>query len=81
MPSEQNPTLPTLAFGALAPLLADQLASLIVTDAQRNEVEHLDRDAQAVARLVVRGLIADSTAKKARDRIAKAAWEAVRHAS
>ncbi len=73
-PALQQTTLPGLRFGALSPSLAEQLADVISTDEQREKIAHLDRDADAVTRLKLRGLIAEGVANKARGRIAKAAW-------
>lgn len=57
-----------IAFGALAPTLVDQLAGSKVPV---EKLEAFDRDADAVTRLVVRGLLTQSQANAARKKILK----------
>ena len=50
-------------MGALSPKLSDQIPGL---------PDHFDRDADAITRLKVRGLMTDSEGDKARKRLVKA---------
>ncbi len=54
-------------FGALAPALEEQAAAQGFQFAEAPD--HLQKDADAIARLQIRGLIPDSTAHKARERL------------
>jgi hypothetical protein len=67
-----------LQLGALAPPLAEQLAERISTPEQREAIEHLQRDTDAISRLYVRGLISESVAIQARNRIVRAVAKALR---
>lgn len=53
-----------LSFGALAPPIREQLRYAKVTIRSR-DLAHFQRDADAVTRLVVRGLLSDGIAQKA----------------
>ena len=54
-----------IEFGALAPSLAAQL------DRRPKEVEMWQKDADAITRLLVRGLIPDTVGRKARVKLLK----------
>jgi len=58
----------TLVLGALAPDIIDQ--------GWADSDGHFQKDADAIARLRVRGLIADSVAKRACDKLAKRVFQA-----
>ena len=64
-----------LAFGALAPLLSEQLQWYSVPD---ETVKHFQMDNDAISRLRIRGLIPDSIADKAYDRLAKNIVKSIR---
>ena len=51
-----------IVLGALCPKLSEQIPGLS---------EHYDRDADAITRLVIRGILTDSEATKARKRLLK----------
>jgi hypothetical protein len=55
-------------FGALAPALSEQIGHLIEDP---KTMEHLERDADAITRLVIRGLVSDREGERARDRLFK----------
>lgn len=52
-----------IRMGALAPKLSEQIPGL---------PEHFDRDADAITRLKIRGLLTDAEGDKARKRLIKA---------
>lgn len=56
-----------IALGALAPKLIEQLAGQV----DANILAQLDKDADAITRLYIRGYIAPSIADKARKRLVK----------
>lgn len=56
-----------IELGALAPSLIEQLAG----EVDAAILAHLDRDADAITRLYVRGYIAQSVADRARKRLVK----------
>jgi hypothetical protein len=56
-----------IALGALAPKLIEQLAGQV----DANTLALLDKDADAITRLYVRGYITPSVADKARKRLVK----------
>jgi len=60
-----------LSFGAFSALLKQQLRSqgLAVLDGDAERLEHLQRDADALVRLVIRGVITDSAAASARRKL------------
>ena len=61
-------------FGAFAPKLSEQgFADLI----DANKLEHLQKDADAISRLSVRGIIPDSVVGKARERLGKTIFSAI----
>ncbi len=64
-----------LNFGALSAPLQQQLRSqgLAVLDADAERLEHLQRDADALVRLVIRDVITDSAAANARRKLIKQA--------
>lgn len=68
-----------LSMGLLADDFDAQLASQGISypEAARDHVEHLTLDMRAVSRLRCRGVITDSAADRAYDRIAKKLWKAV----
>jgi hypothetical protein len=61
-------------FGAMAPSIAEQLAEqqLICT----TDTEHWQRDADAITRLAVRGILPEAQARAARQRVLR---ELARH--
>jgi hypothetical protein len=64
-----------LSFGALSPPLSEQLAGLglkVLT------IRHFQRDADAITRLLVRGLMSESHGHLARGRLARRISEAIR---
>ena len=62
-----------LNFGALSAPLHQQLRSqgLAVLDGDAERLEHLQRDADELARLVIRDVITDSAAASARRKLIK----------
>jgi hypothetical protein len=62
-------------FGAMADPLRKQLE---MTGIDAGTINHLQRDVDAVVRLHVRGLLTDSEANKARQRVAKKIFIAIR---
>jgi hypothetical protein len=62
-----------LNFGALSEPLQQQLISqgLRVLDGDAERLEHLQRDADALARLVIRDVVTDSAAAAARRKLIK----------
>lgn len=60
-PSKASPV--GLHFGALAPRPSKQVRL------PPEEAKHFDKDADAIDRLLVRGIISDSEAKRARQRL------------
>jgi hypothetical protein len=65
----------SLHFGAMAPKLAEQIPDDVCVDA--GDLLHWQKDADAITRLAIRGVITDSQARAGRQklvqRIAKAA--------
>ena len=55
-----------IVFGALAPKLSVQLAGLGIS---KFEIHHIQMDANAIVRLILRDLISESSARRARDKI------------
>ena len=53
----------SLSFGALAPSLATQL------DKKPSDVKTFQKDADAITRLLIHGLISDSVGRQARQRL------------
>lgn len=62
-----------LNFGALSAPLQQQLRSqgLAVLDGDAERLEHLQRDADALVRLVIRDVVTDSAAAAARRKLIK----------
>jgi hypothetical protein len=62
-----------LTFGALAAPLVEQLHSqgLAVLDCDAARLDHLQRDADALVRLVIRGVLTESAATVARRKLMK----------
>lgn len=66
----------TIAFGWMNPPLAEQLSSQgLGFDAE--DVAHHQKDADAISRLRVRGVITTSEGDRAYDRLAKRVWKSV----
>ncbi len=65
----------TLDFGAMAESLKKQLARFYV---QEKELSHYQRDADAISRLMMRGLISESQAHAARKRLMKKVLSAIK---
>lgn len=61
-----------LVFGALAPPLAEQLTAAGVPSENVPDMEHHQKDADAIARLSIRGLMSDAEKDRARNRLLKA---------
>ena len=59
-----------LSFGALSDPIRTQLDAQNVT-ADRDEISHWQRDADAIVRVAVRGLLPDSQIRQARKRLLK----------
>lgn len=59
-----------IELGALSDDLSKQLDSFGLC-APKEKIEHLQQDADAISRLNIRGLISDSAAKQARQRLMK----------
>lgn len=59
-----------ITFGALAPKVAGQLKKQKLTAAPL-DIERAQANADAVTRLLIRGVLSDSEARKARQRILK----------
>jgi len=59
----------TLIFGALAPPIHEQLG--LARPTAGSPADHWQRDADAISRLAVRGLLADSESLRARRRLLK----------
>lgn len=59
-----------LSFGVLSPKIAEQLTAQSV-GIESERLGHFQKDADAVSRLHVRGLIPDSTAKTIREKLMK----------
>jgi hypothetical protein len=62
-------------FGAMAPTLAEQLADY---EYDKDEMKHLQFDADAVSRLAVRGVLTEGAASKARQRLVNRIAKSVR---
>ena len=62
----------SIHLGALAPPLSEQLAGL----ADPDTLAHFDRDAEAIARLAVRGLLTGAEKEAAYKRLVKAITKA-----
>ena len=60
----------SLQFGAMAAPIAEQLADQDLTG-NAHLVQHFQRDADAIARLQIRGLLPDSATQNARKRLLK----------
>jgi hypothetical protein len=60
----------SVEFGALAPRLTEQLAAAKLF-VDKSSVAHFQRDADAIARLSVRGLLSERETKAARRRLLK----------
>lgn len=59
-----------LSFGVLSPKIAEQLATQNA-GIEPDRLEHFQKDADAISRLHVRGLLPDSTAKNIREKLMK----------
>jgi len=59
----------SLEFGALAPPLREQLKDAGLVIRYKRNLAHYQRDADAITRIVIRGLISDSQARTARKRL------------
>lgn len=57
-----------ISFGALCPPLADQLPAGTIP---AETLDHLQRDADAITRLAVRGLLTDAQIHAARSKLVK----------
>lgn len=79
MPREPREVL-ELDFGALVPSIADQLAAKGMK-AARNDLKHWQADANAITRLSIRGLISDSAARAARQKLTRKIAAGVKRAS
>jgi hypothetical protein len=55
-------------FGAMAPPLKEQLKEFNLDD---NSLEHFQKDAEAIVRLAIRGIIPDSVKSSANKRLLK----------
>lgn len=67
-----------IQMGAFAPSLSEQgFADLI----DANTLDHLQKDADAISRLSVRGIIPDSVAGKARERLVRTIFGAIKKPS
>jgi hypothetical protein len=66
-----------IEFGACAPPLEDQIKSAGRIINGKDLLEHCQKDADAVTRLLIRGLISQSTGKAARMKILKNIGECV----
>ncbi len=64
-----------VCFGALAPKLKEQLKGRKISKA---DIDHLQRDADALVRVHIRRLISDSTADSARKKLMKKIMQAVK---
>lgn len=58
-----------IILGAMANPLKDQLADIDTTPEQQAEIERFDMDSDAISRLYIRGLIPESQATKARQKL------------
>lgn len=58
----------TIRMGALSPKISEQLAGCGLDE---QKLEMIDKDADAIARLVIRGYITPSQAEKARGKLMK----------
>lgn len=56
-----------IVLGALAPSLSEQLDGYLPAD----DLEHLDKDADAITRLYIRGLMTKTRADAARGKLCK----------
>lgn len=69
-----------IVFGALAPPLQEQLA-YFWDDFRKKEIDEViaaQKDADCITRLVVRGLLNESTARQARQKLLKALCKTVK---
>jgi hypothetical protein len=64
----QNELTLKIELGALCPSLKEQLAELVIDDA---ELALLDQDADAITRLHIRGLIPEAVAMNARRKLVR----------
>lgn len=69
-----------VSFGAMAPPLAEQLAEVLGERSHPNLPQH-QKDADAIARLAVRGVLTETEAHRARKRLMKRLEGIVREAS
>lgn len=60
-----------IQMGAMTPLLSNQLRLQMAVIEDRDLVAHLQRDADAITRLLVRGLITAKSADTARKRLVR----------
>jgi len=58
-----------ITLGLTADSLKEQLGEIDTTPEQDAEIERLDMDADAISRLCVRGMIPESHAEKARQKL------------
>ena len=63
-----------LEFGWMADQLADQLGQQGIPH-DSEEVEHFQKDSDAISRLRVRGVLTPSEGDRAYDRLAKRIWQ------
>jgi hypothetical protein len=57
-----------LEFGVFAPKLSEQLKN---TNIPKEQLEHFDLDADAINRLLIRGVLTDSQTEQARKKLLK----------
>jgi len=62
-------------FGMCSPTLADQVGHLI---SDKDALDHMQKDADAISRLYVRGLIPKSASDRAYDKLFKSLTAAIR---
>lgn len=71
---------PRIEFGALSKPISEQLSEQgHAFDAEA--IAHLERDAEAVSRLKVRGVVPHAAGNRAYDKLAKRVWAALSKAS
>lgn len=63
-----------LSFGALAAPIEEQMAAQGIT-ATRVNIQHWQKDANAIVRLAVGGLLTEASVSLARRKLAKRIWE------
>ena len=60
-----------LVFGAIVPNIGQQLRDAGFTASKNGDIEHWQKDADAITRLIVRGLLTDSAGTVARRKLMK----------